>query len=516
MRWSFNINGQNVPNWNQLLQWGKEVRPAWTLVMDNGTKARQWKNEVGGEVTNRIWDARDGEYHLLVKAIDAAEQMARECDGLQDMWQYYRLNEPGGEWSHLQDWIIDFAKAAKARGFKSTAHGLAIMKNWAQPEWVEAGNVDKLIRYAYENQDTFILNVHEYITGFAWSGHTPQYPANLFNHSLSVEGEKSASINWDTYRPAFVNWFLGRIAWVTNIRAKKIVGDVIPFVVDELIFDWHAAVHQQFVTLADGRRVEMGSELRAVYGDDRYNRDIRGVLGSRRLLEWLITGNANSVPDDNRFADAIMRNFAWAEKNYPENCKAFQLFTMNANWRFPQGHDYIPIAPILLPKMKALATTVPTPVPVPIPTPIETVAKRVRASDTSVRIRKDKSTASPILGYLPQVYIDVRYSTQTWENDGYVWRYLELTIDGTLIKGYVADKFIEIEPSVPIPPEIVLTEVERSLIASYREHDYASLIALLNTPQIMILTDSELELLEFVDERNVRALLSFVIALLPE
>jgi hypothetical protein len=505
MRHSWNINGQDVENWVQLLEWGKRERPVWTLIMDNQDKARQWKDTVGGEVTYRSWDQHESDYYKRIAGKDAARQMVAENQKVKDCWQCYKMNEPDQfDWARLQAWIIEFATEAKKHGFKSTAHGLAIMKNWPQPEWVEAGACDDLIKYAYENQDTFILNVHEYTTGFAWSDHTPDYPANLFDLEASRAGEQSASINWTEYRPAngMVNWFLGRVAWVTNIRAKKVVGDVIPFVIDEAIFDWHAAVHSQMVALPDGRTVRVSDELRARYGDDRYNRDIRGVLGSRRLLEWLETGVTNQPISDERFADVVLRNFDVVEKLYPANCKAIKYFTMNGKWRFPEGHDYIPIANALLPKMtrERLGTVIGTtpdedppvvipPVLTPDPATVTLRPTRIKGLTNGVNVRSKPTVKATVISNTAlDEWVTVPMSESHWQADMYNWRFVILP-DGK--QGFVASAVIGIEL-----PVIDFTDAERALIAAWRDNDWDSVLSIFANPRLYNLSIAESNVIE--------------------
>lgn len=485
-RTSFNINGQNVERWNQLLEWGKRVKPPFTLVMDNKQKAREWLTHVGGEMVYRVWDVADNYYHKSISPIQAAEQMAREHQDIKDMWQYYRLNEPGGAWAELQDWIIAFAEAARVRGFKVTSLGLAIMKNWDNPEWVQQGHVDKLIRYAYEHQDTFLLDVHEYVTGFAWSGHTPNYPANLFDWIASTNGETTAKIDWTTYTPALQNWFLGRVSWVANVRARELVGDVIPFIITECWFDWHAAAHQQFVTLGNGQRVRVEDELKARYGDNRTNRDIRGVLGSRRLFEWLATGDNNANPDDNRFADVIIRNFQWCEANYPENCKGIMLFTANGNWRYPHGHDYQPVFDYLLPKMESMVVTIP-PVPEPTPEPLPEVImipQQIKVRNTAVRIRTLPTIINSALvtWFTATEWTDVLLSEVPVKvADGYIWYRIEWGI----YQGYIAQEdivngvtLIDIYEEVETPV-FAVTPTEQALIEHIRNGDWFDAVTLL-------------------------------------
>jgi hypothetical protein len=460
-RWSFNINGMNAPNWQQLLTWGKQQRPTWVLIMDSIAKCRQWKDEVGGEVICRWWDELDNFYHTAISAKEASQRCATEIGDNKDFWAYFRSNEAGGNWDAIQDWIIDFATYNKQKGIKTTSQGLAIMKNWSSPAWVKAGHADKLIRYAYENQDTFITDIHEYVTGFAWSSHTLDYPMNLFVHELSTWGEHNARIEWDNYAD---NWFLGRIGWVTNVRAKELVGEVLPFVITEALFDWHSAVHNQQIRFPDGRQVEVASELRFRYGDDRYNRDIRGVLGQRRLFEWLATGQTNSPLSDEAFADVVMRNFIWTEKNYPDNCKGMMLFTMNPDWRFPEGHDFIPIANALLPKWNALTLQLPTPDRPPEENPpmkyatIEGTGKNAQGKPISTNIRSDRSTDSVAIGFVPSSPDSITgYAADrdTVFTNGYYWREIQFNKDNVTLTGYVADDFVKVT-EITEPPDTPL------------------------------------------------------------
>ena len=62
-REGWNINGQNVPNWTQLKAEAKINPPRWTLIMDNQDRAREWKDEIGGEVTYRSWAKNETYLH---------------------------------------------------------------------------------------------------------------------------------------------------------------------------------------------------------------------------------------------------------------------------------------------------------------------------------------------------------------------------------------------------------------------------------------------------------------------
>lgn len=380
MRWWFNINGLAVPNWSQLLEYGRRYRPAWTLIMDHKDRAKEWQREVGGNLIYRTYDSRDNYYHTEVKPIDAAIALERDHSDMRGMWHYYRGNEPGGDWHRLQDWLIAFAEEAKRRGFKVTSLGLALGKNWVAPDWVEAGHVDALIRYGAANPDTFLWDTHEYVTGPVWGPQIQSYPSVLFNRDALLAGEQIRA-DVETFIPAsaFPNWGLFRTNWALNTRARNLGLPPQKYVITEAIFDWNAHIIEpphDYSTLPNGTRIRTEDGLRR-FGEDQFNKDIRGILGHRKYFEWLITGKENTPVTHDAYADFVIRNFQWAERNYPANCLAILLFSMNSNWRFPHGHDFSDssIAPSLLPRMKALVpgqtpTPQPEPQPEPEPTPV--------------------------------------------------------------------------------------------------------------------------------------------------
>lgn len=464
MRFSFNINGLAASNWQQLLAWGQKVKPTYTLIMDDKNRAKEWQNNIGG-VIYRTYDERDNYYHQHVTPLQAAINLENNHSDMKDMWHYYRLNEPGGDWSELQDWLIDFAEAAKARGFKITTCGLAVAKTFLSPAWVQAGNCDKLIHYAHDNQDTFLIDTHEYTTGMAWSGHTPNYPANLFDRQATIDGQVNSKIDWDSYG---ANWHLGRSGWVTNSRAIELGYEPLPFVMTEAIFDWMPDIFtgdNEYVTI-DSEQKHTETELRARYGDDLYNRDIRGVLGHRRFMEWYAMNSHTTVISDDRFADVVMENFDWMQREYPDNCKTIMFFSMNENWRIPEGHDYIPIANALLPKMESLAETIPPPID-----PIVMIPRVIRAIDENVNIRTQTNLNGTIVGQVIADWQNALVSDFVWLSDGYYWRKVEIG----LTVGYAAflsqrtdEQLIEIQDDIPIPPndDIVMSKADFETMAN--------------------------------------------------
>lgn len=524
-RHGWNINGQNVPNWQYLKEQAKKNPPRWTLIMDNQDRAREFKDEIGGEMTYRSWGEREGDVHHNMKPIDAAILMAKETEKVADCWQYWKMNEPStGDtvegWLRLQDWLIAYATEAKKHNRKVTTNGLALGKNWNYPAFVKAGHVDKLIKYWADNRDTFILNVHTYFTGAAWSSVMPNYPANLFDLNITRNGRTQGHINWNTYEPEM--WY-HREAWVTNIRAKEVIGEVMDFIIDECWFDYHASVHQAIVTLPDGRRDKMESELRSRYGDPVFDREMKGILGQRKFAEWVITGQLHTPVSDDIYCDWLIQNYQWLENEYPENALAFMNYTMNPNWRYPYsggggfGHDANPLVFALLPRMatikpRAATTTPPEPIPTPV---IETEAKRIRSNTIGLRLRAKPSAKpdSTVLATFPQlVWLGANVSKQRWQADGYNWVYVDVTLDGVLYKGYAADQYLSVEA---VDPAIDLTVTELELVMAYREGNHEAIVRLVDNANVVLLDETEREILQAFDDKNVRRLLTFVLSVTP-
>lgn len=463
-RHGWNINGMNPGNWDLLKSEAKKNPPRWTLIMDNQDRAREWKDEIGGEVTYRAWSTNEDYYHQTNDAKATAQQMARHTEKVADCWQYWHMNEPGSGgtvagWLELQDWLITYATEAKKLNRKVTTNGLAILKNWNHPDFVKAGHCDKLIRYWADNRDTFIMNVHTYVTGAAWSTVTPNYPANLLDRHATLTG-KQYHINWQTYEP--IMWY-HREAWVTNVRAPQIIGEVMDFIIDEGKNDYHASVHQAHVTLPDGRNVKMEDELRAL-SDPVFDREMKGILGQRKWAEWIITGSRNTPVSDERYCDWLIENDQWWEDEYPDNCLAWMDFTMNPAWRYPTsggggfGHDATPLAPILLPKKRNIKPRTQTQPPVEPPKEIDmnpiTVTGYRDSTQTAnkVNIRKQPSTAATITGVLPAYPVTTTGYIADSEPviaNGYSWQFYELAIDGKAVSGYMATEFVKevIEPA---------------------------------------------------------------------
>lgn len=487
-RHGWNINGQSVPNWVYLKAQAKRNPPRWTLIMDNQDRAREWKDEIGGEMTYRSWGEGEGDLHHTMKPEAAAQLMAKETEKVFDCWQYWKMNEPStgdtvAGWLKLQDWLIAYATEAKKHNRKVTTNGLALGKNVNYPDFVKVGHTDKLIKYWADNRDTFIVNVHSYFTGAAWSSVMPNYPANLFDLNITRNGRTQGHIQWDSYYPEM--WYF-REAWITNVRAKEIIGEPMDFIIDECWFDYHASVHQAVVVLPDGRRDKMDMELRNRYGDSAFDREMKGILGQRKFAEWAITGQLHTPVSDEVYCDWLIQNYQWLENEYPDNALAFMNYTMNPMWRYPNsggggfGHDANPLVFALLPRMATIkprhATPTPTPSPVPQPEPVPTpesafIEFRVRSTASDGQNIRSKTVLTPntVIGKLPPppaiVTLKAAPADTPSDINDLQWREI---IYGT-IRGFVAWKYVEVVTTpIPIP-----MDYKSQLIEAYRQENEA-------------------------------------------
>jgi hypothetical protein len=474
-RWSFNIEGISTPNaiWELALQDAKENPPTYVLIMDNKDRARQWQQAVPDcQVIFRTYDSGDNYYHHKVSPLAAAQRLERDHSDMRDVWHYYRLNEPGGEWNRYQDWIIRFAQEAKQRGFQVTAGGLALGKNWKSPDDIENGQADALLDYAIANEDSFLFDAHEYVTGALWAPQLLNYPAALFDRDLLLANE-NIPVKVDSYIGHLgVNWGLFRVCWLANARALQRHGRVLNVVIDEGLFDFNDHIIRDphtFSIMPDGSTVKTEDEVRK-FKLDPYDA-LRGVLGHRLYLSWLFTGKMQAVGDA-EYCDLVLRNFQWAERSYPENVKAIILFAINPRWRQPQGHDHIPLIEILLPKMRVLSfgaaptpqpipTPEPTPVPVPEPTPEPTpalVTRWIRSTNAGgTNIRNTPAINASITGLLQSTWVQAQVGIAPIAAADYGGsdQWYEVDIGG--VHGYVAAAYIEIQDVSPPPDEIVLS-----------------------------------------------------------
>lgn len=519
-RWSYNVDGLDVDNavWELLLADARTNPPTYITIMDNKNFAKQWRREIPStQVIYRTYDSFDTEYHHKVTPVAAAIQLERDHSDMRDFWHYYRLNEPSPPWGKYQDWILRFAEETKRRGFKVTAGGLALGKMWNTPDFIRNGNADAFLDYAIANEDTFLVDDHQYVTGFAWSPQIQTYPSAIFDRDLILANE-NIPVLVDDYvgYQGMTNWGLYRISWLANARSLERHKKRLNFVINEGVNDWNAHIftgQHTYSTLPNGQRVLTEPELRK-YAEPLYDRQIWGVMAHWLYYSWVVTGKMQKVSEP-EFCDIVIRNLKFVERTQPENCKGIMLFAINRDWSLPAGQDYSPIIRTLLPKMRSLAintTPIPLPDPVPLPT-IETYTARIRSNTVGLRLRA-KPSAKPdsvTLATFPQLaWLGANVSKQRWQADNYSWVYLELTIDGKQYAGYAADQYLSIET---VEPEIDLTVAELELVHAYRSKDIDALLRLIDMPDVIRVDNTEKAILEAFEDKDVRRMLTFTLAI---
>jgi hypothetical protein len=241
----------------------------------------------------------------------------------------------------------------------------------------------------------------------------------------------------------------------------EIIGEPVQFIIDEGKNDYHTSVQQEIVTF-EGRTARLDDFLRERYGDDKFHREMRGILGQRKFAEWVITGQLNTPITDVQYCDWLIQNDQWWEDEYPPNCLATMNYTMNPAWRYPTaedgnfGHDATELAPILLPKKASIKPRNATPIPEPEeeppviePPPDNPILYRATVSGNGVHvnIRESRSVTSNILGRIPAAPGSLTLMVADADNidfNGYVWRRVQILQGDTLVNAYVADKYVTV------------------------------------------------------------------------
>lgn len=174
MQLAFNIHGPNaIKNRPYLVQWHKDVKPRWSLVMDDDGLAAEIQQ--ASPTTGVIGRSTHDEQQSVLSVDNWLNLVAH--NGGAGRWIYMR-NEQGANTTETQ-WSYDRLVAGLKRGWKFVVYNCST----GTPEPSEWGNADKVIRLAAENPSQIVLGLHEYAGGLMWSGmdgipYTPDYPAS--------------------------------------------------------------------------------------------------------------------------------------------------------------------------------------------------------------------------------------------------------------------------------------------------------------------------------------------------
>ena len=415
-------------------------------------------------------------------------------------------NEPGVKDSEIDAFIdnqIDLIRRFSSRGIRYAACCYGVGS--PHYEHVIGGKYDRLLHALAEHNNAY-LSEHHYTMGWLEAGSGYGYDILLDPATLANKWRTKWAVQGGHYLIRRSDYWAMR-ADTMGIRRPRVYLTECPF---DQIPDTVSQLNNKFNGAWD--------RIRNTYGMAQYNKDLRGVNSYEAYYD--------AVFPDLTYDEALAKVHVHFVDDclYVDYMQAAFLFAWNTNWDIPQGSDHsiesrLPFFRLMANHAKTYVKspdTTPLPVPTPVPTPIPpvTVPKRIRALVDALRIRATPMLTGSVLGYMPRDYTDVRYAVLTVDNatDNYAWRYIEIILPDSdnLVVGYVADSLIEVEPDA-----IELTAIEQDLILAYRAGNTPAILAILDNPLLVTITESESALLAAYRQRNVRALLLGVADILP-
>jgi len=171
-RISYNIHGQNVPDWDGLKRHLVAIDPAAVLVMDDLDKCRELKRLLPDAIV--IYREHGSEGDETVHKRMSPEAWLKHRGGMAagGIWQY-TTNEPGYDKDILQwhVWLMEQAVVTKTP---------LVVGNFATglPKPEEWGLARRFLELLAAHPDLFILGLHQYAAGVATSGLYGGYPDN--------------------------------------------------------------------------------------------------------------------------------------------------------------------------------------------------------------------------------------------------------------------------------------------------------------------------------------------------
>lgn len=349
-RITFNINGAAPRNWPALLDWYKAARPRAAFIMDHMDRARELKDIGIPIVGHRVYDpfhmagsmgpTFDADFHRYVSPESVVLWLKQHAGHMKDIYHTVGYNEPSRHQTDEQlrsmlNWFIRLMDLSRDAGFRMFIGEFAIAKS-LEKEDVERGLWDEFLRAIDRHYGWHLLTIHSYTVGPPYAPFLSDYPANLmYPDKMHLSQAAYAHIPF-TRINGFLpdNWHLGREAWLM-IQAKAL-GLKFDYAITESIYDQMMDINQQKKS-PEGDIVYVMDYLKAKYGINLYNRDIRGVNAQRNLLASSIY--RQSLRDD-EFSWLIYKHLSWFDDELPEECRFIALFAHNTNWDIPEGHDY--------------------------------------------------------------------------------------------------------------------------------------------------------------------------------
>lgn len=347
-RLGWHIDGNTGVPWDYLAGVLKEYRPT-TLLVINGSvdNLGLLRGATAGQtlIANRNW-AKGDEWHHVTP-----QDWAR----MQTSWgfpQYPRqvVNEPDITPQHtLKDyinWSGDVGQELLNRGYMGILGNFAV-GTW-QPEDIDAGVYDPLIKLVSEHPDKLWIGVHEYtlvscVFGFGFQ------PANDLLNTLAQQPDR-----WNI-PPTGARWWYGRCEWFLD-RAKAINLPALPHIwINEFGFDE--------ITVPAPNGQTMKDLLVQQYGRGDGCNTFGGIRGCAKVWEDHYFHSLGWKKEE-----AAYRMLTWASEQYRPEIVGMNFWSITKNPQWVED-DYSDLG-AFFDLLKRYNPMPPQPQPLPVPPPI--------------------------------------------------------------------------------------------------------------------------------------------------
>lgn len=447
----YNIDGDELVSNTAIQEQVKRTGSNWHLVINHKDYARAIRPFTKRGVVYRAFNpfgdnspTFDNDFWANHSARKTADWMKAQLHDVSEMYLTAGNNEPSsnpGNRRQLVKWLSDLAKYLYEQQQHGAIGEIAVAKTLERDE-IEAGVWDELIETMHDLGDWHIWTFHEYTTGLAPANFIPDYPYNLLNKSIAN------TASWVKQIPLVEGGYhIGRWHWLRQ-RAIDIGKPMKRVVITECVYDYMEDAN------ANGEWLKNVLRPKFDYGGFE---GLKGWEGHKPYWKWLLGKN-----DDLSWQEFMYESIAWNARASAPECEGFCLFGLNPDWYMKEGVD---LSRGGVDHFRYLVETVPvthssTPPPLdeekPFMFPV-TISGQNQTNQTPVKVnvRNDRSTQSQIVGVIPaypETVTGYAAAPDTTAKNGYIWRYVEVTIANTNVSGYVAENFVKVTelPDTPL------------------------------------------------------------------
>ena len=447
---SWNIDGQDLRPWLRDNNYAGlkahllKLNPAAILIMDSlpiAVMVKEWLPDC--IVIHRNYSSYEGSEWQTRPPHVMVNQWKRE--GHKNIVRYL-TNEPSFNAASAKTFAgreAETMKLAREAGFTVVALNTSVGSY--ERVFVQDGKFDAILRSAIDYGH--YLGCHEYMAVCL--------PAALIGDDKLGDKVAMQPSNWPREKITagyHDYWYLFRHVWLVE-RCKQLGIGIPKFILTEFGYD----------DIRNDGNAAVFDKLKAEYGIERYNRDMRGVNTYQRVWNdyYQIVQNNTIVPQDHN--EVIRQQLQWWLDVKPDWIVGACLFGINADWENPQGHDWSAdvrrsFFPVLEEMSRAMAET-----PAARPPTLDGVTwkqgrvKRNGAGYTNFRSAPSRSGTD--LGDIRDwanyavAYLDFE-KQELWTHKGNSYTWVALTRADDQI-GYAVVNFIIIdvpdEPPTPSP-----------------------------------------------------------------